>query len=142
MLLVPEADAAKEINRCFTRMYLAPLWIPADEARQISQHGFNYLQIFQRLAEKAANEGKMYFLLNPKIHMMCHIMRNLEWESELSRLALNPLVWGVQMDEDAIGKSARLTRHVSAKPEFMIRRTLQRWLIKAYYAWKQAGLLK
>ena len=137
-----KANATAEIDLCFRKMYLAPLWIPASKAREIAGHGLKYLEIFQAMARKAREEGRALFLFTSKIHMNDHIFRNLAWEAEMSELCLNPLAWGVQLDEDLIGKAARLTRHVSSKPVFTIRRTLQRWLIAGHSAWSKAGMLQ
>lgn len=137
-----QAEATKKLDGCFRKMYLAPLWIPAAEAREIATLGQEYLELFQAMAIQAANEGKRLFLFNAKVHMMCHIMRNLSWESELASLCLNPMVWGVQLEEDLIGKAARVTRHVSSHPSFTMRRTLQRWLIASYSAWSKVGMLQ
>ena len=123
-------------------MYLAPLWIPSDEAKIISDHGFRYLRCFRSLAEQASRAGTPLFLYNTKIHMMTHILRNLEWEAELAEFCLNPLVLGVQLDEDLIGKASRLARHVSSAPYFTIKRTLQRWLIASYTSWSKSGMLQ
>ena len=137
-----KANATVEIDLCFRKMYVAPLWIPAAKAREIAGHGLKYLETFQAMARKAKEEGRALFLFNSKIHMNDHIFRNLAWDAEMAELSLNPLAWGVQLDEDLIGKAARLTRHVSSKPVFTIRRTLQRWLIAAHCAWSNAGMLK
>ena len=125
-------------------MYLSPLWIEAHHAQEICQHGYNYLSLFQRLAQKAHDDGRMLFLYNAKVHMMCHLLRNLGWEAEVSmtRRALNQMMFGCQMDEDLIGKAARVSRHVSSKLEYTTRRTLQRWLIASYTAWRAAGMVK
>lgn len=137
-----KATATAEIDLCFRKMYLAPLWIPAAKAREIAAHGLKYLELFQAMARKAKEEGRALYLFNSKIHMNDHIFRNLAWEAEMAELCLNPLAWGVQLDEDLIGKAARLTRHVSSRPVFQIRRTLQRWLIAGHSAWSKAGMLQ
>ena len=137
-----KATALMEINLCFRKMYVAPLWIPKQKAKNIAEHGLKYLELFQLLARKASTERRPLFLFNSKVHMNDHIFRNLAWEAEMGDYALNPLVWGVQLDEDLIGKASRLTRHVSSIPHFTIRRSLQRWLIAGYHAWSKAGMLE
>ena len=131
-----------EIDLCYRKMYLAPLWIDAAEAKVIAGHGLQFLEIYQALATQASREGRALFLYNSKIHMNDHIFRNLAWEAEMAPVALNPMTWGVQLDEDLIGKASRLTRHVSSKPAFTIKRTLQRWLIASFAAWSKAGMLE
>lgn len=93
------------------------------------------------MAEQATRDRRALFLFNSKFHMLVHIFRNLSWESEMAGLCLNPMIWGVQLDEDLIGKASRLTRHVSSKPEFTIKRTLERWLVASFGAWSKAGLI-
>ena len=123
-------------------MYLAPLWIDAAEAKVIAGHGLKFLELFHQLAQQASREKRALFLYNSKIHMNDHIFRNLAWEAEMAPVAMNPMSWGVQLDEDLIGKASRLTRHVSSKPAFTIKRTLQRWLIAGFSAWSRAGMLE
>ena len=137
-----KADAAKAINLCFEEMYLLPLWIPASDAKRICGYAFCYLRLYQQMAVQASQEGRMLFLFNAKSHMLSHIFRVLSWESELSSLCMNPLCWGVQLDEDLIGKASRVSRHVTSKPHFQIRRTLERWLISSQFAWTKSGMLK
>lgn len=141
LCLDTKAVAAKEINECFSKMYVAPLWIPSDHAKVICNHGFTYLKMWREMAHQAAHERKALFLYNSKIHMLTHILRNLEWEAELAYYTLNPMVWGVQLDEDLIGKACRLARHVSSNPYFMVRRSLQRWLIASYTSWSKSRML-
>ncbi len=137
-----EAEAAYSINICFQKLFKAPLWIPRDEAKEICKHASKYFELYQALAWQASQEGRALFLFNAKVHMLSHLFRNLEWETELSDFCLNIMVWGVQLDEDLVGKASRLTRHVSSKPAFTIQRTLQRWLIAAYSAWEKAGMYR
>lgn len=137
-----EAEAANEINMCFRKLFKAPLWIPKNDAKEICKHASNYLQLYQSLAWQASQERRPLFLFNAKVHMLSHVFRNLEWEAELSEFCLNVMVWGVQLDEDLVGKASRLARHVSSKPAWTIERTLQRWLIASYAAWSKAGMYK
>lgn len=141
MLLGSKGDAAHEIYTCFSMMYLSPLWIPSARAKKISDHGMRYLKLYAQLASKANQEGKPLFLYNAKIHMLTHVLWNLGWESEMADSCMNPMIWGVQLDEDLIGKASRITRHVSATPYFTMFRTLQRWLITSHKAWVQEGML-
>lgn len=134
-----EADATKAIDSVWSRLYLLPVWVPSKTAKEISQDAFRYLNLYMRLANIASQEGEMLWLFNAKAHMLSHIFRNFSWESELSDLALNPLVLGVQLEEDLVGKCARLNRRVA--PAIQIKRTLQRYLVGAFSAWVDAGMI-
>ena len=141
-------------NNCLPKsiIYRSPLIMPKARRssynmafklnRVIAGHGLKYLEMYKDLATQAAGEGRALFLYNSKLHMNDHIFRNLAWEAEMAPVALNPMAWGVQLDEDLIGKASRLTRHVSSKPAFTIKRTLQRWLIASFAAWSKAEMLE
>lgn len=126
---------------CFSKLYLSPLWIQSQDAKMISNHGFKYLELYEEMARQASDQGQPLFLYNAKIHMICHILRNLSWEAELANVALNPMVWGVQLEEDLVGKASRLVRHVSSTPYYASKRSLQRWLIAAHRAWVKSEMI-
>lgn len=135
-----QAEAAKCIDAVWTRLYLKPLWIPSAQAREISCLAFRYLENFMKLANHAVRSGQMMWLFNSKAHMLAHIFKNFNWEAEMAALALNPLSLGVQMEEDMVGKTARLNRRVAAP--LQIQRTLQRYLTGSFDVWREAGMIE
>ena len=127
------------MNSVWHRLFLETLWIPKDRARCIAEDAFFYMELFMQMAEQAVQEQKCLFLMNSKAHALCHIFKSVVGQCDLSDFALNPLLYGVQMDEDAVGRSCRITRRVS--PQAAVDRTLQRYLIGAYNQWEKAGML-
>lgn len=127
------------MNSVWQRLFLETLWIPRDRARSIAEDAFLYMDICMDLAAQAVQERKLLLLMNSKAHALCHIFKNMVGQCDISAFALNPLMYGVQMDEDAVGRSCRITRHVS--PQAAVERTLQRYLIGAYTQWENAGML-
>lgn len=126
------------INVVWSKLFAAPLWIPKDQAVSIANKAFTFLNLYMQMASEAAQEGRLLFLLNAKAHMMSHIFRSMLWQADLSELALNPLTFGVQMEEDVVGKCSRLLRRVS--PQAAVQQTLRRWLIAAATAWSNEGM--
>ena len=135
-----KAEAGNTINQVWSRLYLLPLWVPSMDAQQIAKAAFRYLSLFMQLANLAAQNGETMWLLNSKCHMMVHLFKNFSWEAEMNCFALNPLALGVQMDEDLIGKTAKINRKVA--PALQIKRTLQRYLVSAFAAWNSAGMIE
>lgn len=119
---------------------MQPLWVPSRIAREISQLAFRYLETYMRLANLAAQNRQMMWLFNSKAHMLAHIFKNFNWEAEMAQYALNPLSLGVQMEEDMVGKVARVNRRCA--PALQVLRTLQRYLTGAFTAWCDAGMIE
>lgn len=134
-----EAQAAHTINSVWSRLYLQPLWVPSRDAQSIAQQAFVYMDLFMQLAGIASQQSETMWLLNSKCHMLSHIFKAFNWEAELAEYALNPLSLGVQMEEDLIGKSARINRHVA--PALQIQRTMQRYLVATFGAWCDAKMI-
>ena len=96
-----------------------------------------FLAGYQQLAKQAFLEGKSLFSYLPKIHIIHHSMLELALAVQVQ---VNPLAWGVQMEEDFIGKLSRLARRVS--PLQVILRVIQRSLQAAHYHWMESGFIK
>ena len=137
-----KADAAAAINDCFSKLYLAPLWVPRGEAYVIANLGFKYLELFMELAKQSREENRMLFLLNPKGHMLMHVFKTMLWEADLASEILNPLAMGVQLEEDLVGKTCRLVRHVTnVSSSFAMKRTFQRYRAAAFVAWAESKMV-
>jgi len=130
-------DATLCVNRCFHRMYASDLWLERDLARSIGGDGMEFLCQFQRLAHESFNQGKALFPYLPKTHIVHHTMLEC---CDTVCTTLSPLAFGVQVDEDFIGKKSRLARRVA--PTQVILRVLQRSLQVAYAYWHEAGFIK
>ena len=139
VLVDSKAEAAKLINRVFSQLYLAPLWIASPKARNIAGLWEGYLVLQQKLAVQAASENKLLFLCNSKSHYIAHIVKTMLWECDIAQYVLNPLSLGVQMEEDTVGRVCRLVRRVS--PKTAIRRSFQRYLVSVHAAWTAESML-
>lgn len=135
-----KADAAELINKVFTSLYNAPLWIPARQAKRIVSDWEGFLILQQALVVQAHNEGQLLFLCKPKAHMIIHTVKTMMWECDISSHVLNPMAFGTQQDEDAVGKVCRLVRRVS--PKLAVQRGFQRYLVSAYVAWSREGMFR
>ena len=134
-----EAEAAEKIDAVWSQLFKEPLWVPSEKAKQISMKAFRYLELYMNLAKLAFQQNEMMWLFNSKAHMLSHIFKNFNWEAEMGPLALNPLALGVQMEEDMVGKSARINRRVS--PPLQIQRTIQRYLAGSFAVWHDAEMI-
>lgn len=90
----------------------------------IAQQGIKFLELYSDLARLAHVKGVQKFPLQPKFHYLNHTWLDMLNRSEKSRWILNPLVFACQMQEDFIGKPARISRRVS--PKAVSHRVLQR----------------
>lgn len=71
------------------------------------------------------------FGLKPKFHALAHLAHEIRVQLKMgNQLALNPLAWGNEQNEDTIGHVCRLTRRVSVRT--VTTRVLQRMFLKKY----------
>ncbi|CAL1134475.1 unnamed protein product [Cladocopium goreaui] len=131
------AEAVVVLNRCFHEMYASDLWLEVSACHRIGGIGMQFLCLYQRLALEAFSQSKALFAYLPKCHIVHHIMMGL---AKAHVASLNPLTFGVQIDEDFIGKKSRVARRVA--PTQVIKRVLQRSLQIAYADWQEAGYIK
>lgn len=134
-----KAEAVKVINGVFSKLFLAPLWIPSAEGRQLACEWERYLCLQQSLAVQASSEGQLLFLCNCKSHYLAHIVKDMHWACDTSPYILNPMAFGTQMEEDTVGRVCRLVRRCC--PKTAIRRSFQRYLVSVHAAWTAEGML-
>ena len=137
IILTMSKDATWYCNQCFHKTYASDLFLEPSQSREIGQLGMKFLAGHQQLAKQAFLEGKSLFSYLPKIHIIHHSMLELALAVQVQ---VNPLAWGVQMEEDFIGKLSRLARRVS--PLQVILRVIQRSLQAAHYHWMESGFIK
>ena len=137
-IILSKAKAATSaINTCLHDMYSSDLWLEPSLSHQIGGKGMEFLQLYQQLAKVSHDQGEALYPYMPKAHIVHHVMLRCA----TSRGAiLNPLTFGVQVDEDFIGKKARLARRVG--PGQVILRVLQRSLAVSYAYWHEMGFIK
>ena len=116
-------------------MYASNLWLERDLARSMGGDGMEFLSYFQRLAHESYNQGKALFPYLPKTHVVHHAMLEC---CDTVCTTLSPLAFGIQIDENFIGKKSRL----GVAPTQVILRVLQRSLQVSYAYWHEAGYIK
>lgn len=134
------ATAAVNLNEFFSCLHNAPLFLSGNEATYLAGKGMTFLKIYARLALDLFREGRPHlFALYPKIHVIHHFLWDMRQEAGDHNLSLHPLSAACQMDEDLVGRVSRLSRRVNIRA--VIQRTLERYLIGCYAAWREAGLI-
>ena len=131
------------LNELFSTLYKADAFLDAQQCSYVSRRGLEFLRLYQMLATQLFQRGRPWvFPLYPKLHGFHEMMLTIKMEGEApeTRTSFNPLVWGCQIDEDQIGRTARLSRRVAAR--LQMKRTLDRYLVSAYSAFTRAGLLQ
>lgn len=122
------------VNRLFKTLYESGLWLDRREARSCGLLGRQWLRLYAELAALCLDAGRLRFPLVVKHHLLDHTMRLMLQQAFDSQWIWNPLGDSVQMDEDFIGHSARLSRRVN--PSSQALRVLERYRTRAMQAWK------
>lgn len=107
-----EELAARAINYSQSALHHAGFWIESSGAHRIASSGMTFIQAYAKLAKLCAEQRLLLFPILPKIHFLWHIYHQLRWESTFASWTVSPLATSVPMDEDFIGRYARLTRRV------------------------------
>ena len=140
-LLTICGEAIKQLNNALSFLYNAPLFLERLECEYVCSRGMYFVQTYTALASKcfALNRSHLYPLF-PKLHAVHHIFLTLHQQATNHGYGANPLAASCQLDEDTIGRVARVSRRVSSR--LVIRRTLQRHLMTSWQVWRDAGLLR
>ena len=128
--------AVRAINRVFAVLYQGGLWLTQDEAQEAVKLGRHWLRLYAEVAAISLKAGKLRFPIVVKHHMLDHHFRDLLAGSQ-HVWTWNCLADSVQMDEDFIGHTARLSRRVS--PVSTAFRVIQRYLTRAMKTWLNRG---
>ena len=122
----------------FAGLYSYELWIPSAAAIEISSHGLSFLRLYGHGAKQSYDMTRRLFLMQPNLHRLHHIAWHLGEDARKMDFVPSPLAWSTQPEEDYIGRPSRVSRRVS--PRLPIQRTIQRSLIAAHAAYRDAGL--
>eukprot|EP00438_Fugacium_kawagutii_P032048 Skav228641 [mRNA] locus=scaffold5539:12985:14550:- [translate_table: standard] len=114
-LYIKCAEAVFSINQCLGGLYREGVFIKAENAKQLSNQGLTFLRLYGDLARMTFDRNMKRFPLVPKGHYLHHQFLDLLHQSQRCQWCLNILMFGVQMQEDFIGKPSRLSRRVSAQ---------------------------
>ena len=132
--------ATYRMNTMFSLLYRAGAFLSQEEAAFVSEQGMAFLQCYTTQAQRMFTAGKQWlFPLYPKLHIYHHLMLSVRTSGLRVALALNPMLWGCQIDEDVVGRASRLSRRVNVRQVSF--RTLDRYRCAAFSAFEKAGLL-
>lgn len=115
LLCCVEAEAVFSINQCLGGLYREGVFIKAEKAKQLSNQGLTFLKLYGDLAQMAFDRKLKRFPLVPKVHYLHHQFLDLLHQSQRCQWCMNILIFGVQLQEDFIGKPSRISRRVSAQ---------------------------
>ncbi|CAE7579004.1 unnamed protein product [Symbiodinium sp. CCMP2456] len=119
-------------NRAFRLSYQGGYWLTPDEATSIGRSGFQCLHSYAKLAFMTLKESRARYPMMPKIHYLHHCWRDCLLSAQTSAWIRSPLATSVQMDEDFVGHTSRLSRRVGSRQ--LMLRTLQRYLVSVNFA--------
>ena len=132
--------ATYRVNAMFGVLYRAGAFLDESECKFVSECGIQFLQTYYDLAVEMFRVARQYlFPLYPKLHMFQHLMLEVRHMGLTCRRAVNPTMWGCQLDEDVVGRASRLSRRVSIR--LVCQRALDRYLVAAHTAYTNSGLL-
>ena len=102
-------------------------WLTSGEIRRAQYAGYLHLISYQRLAVIAFSKGECLWKVRPKMHYNTHHI------DDIAKHGTNPRFRHCFLDEDFMGKLARLGKHCSKKT--VSRRLLQRYLLFISQRW-------
>ena len=97
-----------------------------------------FVQQYDQCAKLCYRDGLNRYPLMPKLHFVHHSGLRLVVESQTADWVVSPLSTSCAMQEDFIGKPARLSRRVSASMLLHVRLLVERLLICSMYAAERA----
>ena len=95
-----------------------------------------FLLVLSWLSRDALEHEEMLFPLQPKSHLLAHTSLDIQKASAHRHQVLSPLVCACWMDEDHVGKLARLSRRTH--PASYHLRALQRYLLQLRKSWRRS----
>eukprot|EP00438_Fugacium_kawagutii_P001047 Skav201074 [mRNA] locus=scaffold4522:7427:8401:- [translate_table: standard] len=108
-----------------------------DCCKKLLAHGQAALTGYAWLAQKVLPMNVCGFAMVPKIHMVKHIVVELENATHWHQgLLVSPMTFACECNEDVIGKICRLSRRTDGRT--MEKRVLQMYLTKAHLLHKRA----
>ena len=116
-------------------LYKSGFWLQQADRHLMVSAGMHFLRASARMAVICYELGEDRYPITPKLHSLYHIVKLVQWQGDISGLALNPVLENCAMDEDFIGRLARVCRAVS--PRCTALRTIQRYLLQCHEAFFQ-----
>lgn len=113
-----EAKAIKIMNAALSELYSRGFWLRSDHGKRLGKCFKSFLACYARCAHFCMLgyvNHKLRFTMIPKVHFMDHIATRMVEDSAKALWIINPVAESVQMQEDYIGKHARLSRRVNPR---------------------------
>lgn len=129
------------MNAAFSYLYKCGYWVPSDQGALVGKLLLSFLQCYSRCAGESYRAGQVRFPVMPKLHMVHHCACRLLQQAARSPWVQSPLATSVQMEEDFIGKPARLSRRVAGGSLIHVR-VMERTLVATMFAIKKADVDK
>ncbi|CAE7580999.1 unnamed protein product [Symbiodinium microadriaticum] len=104
----------KAFDSFLSMLYKAGLFFELPRLAKIFRCGRTMVQLYAKIATLAYGRHLPRFKLNPKYHMLLHVLLDLKFATESNCQALNPISHSCQMAEDFINRIATLGRSVKA----------------------------
>ena len=125
-----KAEATDLMNVVISVLYSEGFWIPKGRAERLGNLIYKFLQCYQDCCAQCLKTCQNRFSLTPKTHMIAHTAKQLLHEASLADWVINPIATGNQIQEDFIGRGARLSRRVHMSKVHT--RTLERSLLAVF----------
>ena len=128
-----EAYGTQQVNKFMRGIYAGEVFLPSLESRALSESLKEFVRSYAFLASKFFDKGISAFPMVPKLHAVHEIAHSMEKGSYSSSYTLNPAALSCSIDEDFVGRTAKISRQVS--PRAICIRTLQRYLVHIQVLW-------
>lgn len=138
---LPKCALATEwLNQLFDCLYKADAFLDDQQCAFVSARGLRFLQAYAVMANDFFAQGRPWlFPLYGKLHTFHELMLQIVQDRRSANQSLNPLCFGCQLDEDAVGRTSWISRRVNIR--LTMKRTLQRYLVAAHSAFINAKLI-
>ena len=127
------ASGTRAMNGMMKAFYEQDLWLDKPSKNVILSAGNHFLQACSKLAVLNYRLRRNFFPITPKHHMMYHVLKCVQWQGDICVYAWNPLSEFCAMDEDFIGRIAKVSRNVS--PRAACIRCVERYLLFCRAMW-------
>ena len=128
-----EAFGTEQLNSFIRGIYSNDVFIPSSTSKELCDCLYNWMQAYSFLAHQSFQTGLAMYPLYPKLHAVHKIGHEMRWQERSCQFVFNPATTSCSIDEDMVGRTAFLSRHVS--PRQIIRRTLQRYVCHIQILW-------
>ena len=123
------------MNDFLSAVYAKGFWLRSEDGKRLGEWLKRFLGCYARCAHLCMTghaKHQLRFTMIPKVHFLDHIGTRMVKDSAKAMWIINPVAESVQMQEDYIGRPARLSRRVN--PRLVHQRVLDRSLLAMFRA--------